>query len=196
MFGEKVPAHHPAAISTAKFCIQEIEKSGGGEPGQRQGGWGQRPAWEDRAQCRGWARGSAPSCLPGSREATTVLHMLTLLKDLLPCFPESLVKSCSETLLRVMTLSHVVSSARKPEEHARVGGELQTSGPKCWCLGTCLGRPEQDLGSPHSSPTLAYHQGLQLSLVLDRPGCLQSPDPFGSWLQGSVLWSGEPWQGC
>ncbi|XP_072661931.1 RRP12-like protein [Canis lupus baileyi] len=75
MFGEKVPAHHPAAISTAKFCIQEIEKSG------------------------------------GSREATTVLHMLTLLKDLLPCFPESLVKSCSETLLRVMTLSHVLVTA-------------------------------------------------------------------------------------
>ncbi|CAK7299731.1 RRP12-like protein [Vulpes lagopus] len=75
MFGEKVPAHHPAAISTAKFCIQEIEKSG------------------------------------GSKEATTVLHMLTLLKDLLPCFPESLVKSCSETLLRVMTLSHVLVTA-------------------------------------------------------------------------------------
>lgn len=30
MFGEKAAAHHPAAISTAKFCIQEIEKSGGG----------------------------------------------------------------------------------------------------------------------------------------------------------------------
>nr|XP_045217232.1 RRP12-like protein isoform X2 [Macaca fascicularis] len=75
MFGEKVPAHHPAAVSTAKFCIQEIEKSG------------------------------------GSKEATTTLHMLTLLKDLLPCFPEGLVKSCSETLLRVMTLSHVLVTA-------------------------------------------------------------------------------------
>uniref|UniRef100_A0A8D0N0N9 Ribosomal RNA-processing protein 12-like conserved domain-containing protein n=1 Tax=Sus scrofa TaxID=9823 RepID=A0A8D0N0N9_PIG len=75
MFGEKAPAHHPAAISTAKFCIQEIEKSG------------------------------------GSKEATTLLHMLTLLKDLLPCFPEGLVKSCSETLLRVMTLNHVLVSA-------------------------------------------------------------------------------------
>ncbi|KAF6111211.1 ribosomal RNA processing 12-like protein [Phyllostomus discolor] len=75
MFGEKAPAHHPAAISTAKFCIQEIEKSG------------------------------------GSKEATTTLHMLTLLKDLLPCFPEGLVKSCSETLLRVMTLSHVLVTA-------------------------------------------------------------------------------------
>uniref|UniRef100_A0A8C7EVH6 Ribosomal RNA processing 12 homolog n=1 Tax=Neovison vison TaxID=452646 RepID=A0A8C7EVH6_NEOVI len=75
MFGEKAPAHHPAAVSTAKFCIQEIEKSG------------------------------------GSKEATTTLHMLTLLKDVLPCFPEGLVKSCSETLLRVMTLSHVLVTA-------------------------------------------------------------------------------------
>uniref|UniRef100_A0A452VA14 Ribosomal RNA processing 12 homolog n=1 Tax=Ursus maritimus TaxID=29073 RepID=A0A452VA14_URSMA len=75
MFGEKAPAHHPAAVSTAKFCIQEIEKAG------------------------------------GSKEATTTLHMLTLLKDVLPCFPEGLVKSCSETLLRVMTLSHVLVTA-------------------------------------------------------------------------------------
>lgn len=29
MFGDKAPAHHPAAPSTAKFCIQEMEKSGG-----------------------------------------------------------------------------------------------------------------------------------------------------------------------
>lgn len=42
MFGEKAPAHHPAAISTAKFCIQEIEKSGGGSQavGRVGGGWG------------------------------------------------------------------------------------------------------------------------------------------------------------
>lgn len=39
MFGEKAPAHHPAAVSTAKFCIQEIEKSGGEEAKQRAGGW-------------------------------------------------------------------------------------------------------------------------------------------------------------
>ena len=68
---------------------------------------------EDRAPCRAWAGVSAPLCLPGSKEATTTLHMLTLLKDLLPCFPEGLVKSCSETLLRVMTLSHVVSSGSR-----------------------------------------------------------------------------------
>lgn len=57
-------------------------------------------------------RGCCLTCclrLPGTKEATTTLHMLTLLKDLLACFPEGLVKSCSETLLRVMTLSHVVS---------------------------------------------------------------------------------------
>lgn len=104
MFGEKAPAHHPAATSTAKFCIQEIEKSGGRS--QAEGG----ACGEDRARCSEWAGVSAPLALPGSKEATTTLHMLTLLKDLLPCFPESLVKSCSETLLRVMTLSHVVSS--------------------------------------------------------------------------------------
>lgn len=41
MFGEKAPAHHPAAMSTAKFCIQEMEKSGGGEAQLRVGGGGQ-----------------------------------------------------------------------------------------------------------------------------------------------------------
>ncbi|KAG9484706.1 RRP12-like protein isoform X2 [Eleutherodactylus coqui] len=75
MFTDSLIAHHPAAQSTAKFCIQEIEKSG------------------------------------GSKEATTTLHMLTLLKDVLPCFPVSLVKSCCETLLKVMTLSHVLITA-------------------------------------------------------------------------------------
>ncbi|XP_075699158.1 RRP12-like protein [Rhinoderma darwinii] len=75
MFSDSPPAHHPAAQSTAKFCIQEIEKSG------------------------------------GSKEATTTLHMLTLLKDVLPCFPVSLVKSCCETLLKVMTLSHMLITA-------------------------------------------------------------------------------------
>ncbi|KAM4637106.1 RRP12-like protein [Discoglossus pictus] len=75
MFSDTAPSHHPAAQSTAKFCIQEIEKSG------------------------------------GSKEATTTLHMLTLLKDVLPCFPVNVVKSCCETLLKVMTLSNVLISA-------------------------------------------------------------------------------------
>lgn len=75
--------------------------------------WELGPAGEDRAYCRELAGVSATLFLPGSKEATTTLHMLTLLKDLLPCFPEGLVKSCSETLLRVMTLSHVVSSGCK-----------------------------------------------------------------------------------
>lgn len=51
-------------------------------------------------------RCSAPA---GTKEATTTLHILTLLRDLLPCFPAAVVKTCCETLLRVMTLSHVVS---------------------------------------------------------------------------------------
>ncbi|OCT70055.1 RRP12-like protein isoform X2 [Xenopus laevis] len=75
MFSESAPKHHPAVHTTAKFCIQEIEKSG------------------------------------GSKEATTTLHMLTLLKELLPCFPVSMVKSCCETLLKVMTLSNVLITA-------------------------------------------------------------------------------------
>ncbi|XP_053168440.1 RRP12-like protein isoform X3 [Hemicordylus capensis] len=75
LFGDGAPLHHPAAYTTAKFCIQEIEKSG------------------------------------GAKEATTTLHMLTLLRDLLPCLPAPSVKSCCETLLRVMTLSHVLVTA-------------------------------------------------------------------------------------
>ncbi|XP_074014966.1 RRP12-like protein isoform X2 [Numenius arquata] len=75
MFGDTAPEHHPAAPSTAKFCVQEIEKAG------------------------------------GTKEATTTLHVLTLLRDLLPCFPAAVVKTCCETLLRVMTLSHVLVTA-------------------------------------------------------------------------------------
>lgn len=73
---------------------------------------------------------SALLCLPGSKESTTTLHMLTLLKDLLPCFPEGMVKSCSETLLRVMTLSHVVSSGWEANRqgHSEWGGA-----PGPWC---------------------------------------------------------------
>lgn len=44
----------------------------------------------------------------GSKEDTTTLHVLGFLKDLLSALPLSSVKSCCETLLRVMTLSHVV----------------------------------------------------------------------------------------
>lgn len=46
----------------------------------------------------------------GSKEDTTTLHVLCLLKELMGSFPLGAVKSCCETLLRVMTLSHVVSS--------------------------------------------------------------------------------------
>lgn len=115
MFGEKAPAHHPAAVSTAKFCIQEIEKSGGEVVRPRAGG--------GKCGQKRRIRTKTPLCLPGSREATTTLHMLTLLKDMLPCFPEALVKSCSETLLRVMTLNHVVSSGLW-KNRASVGNSL------------------------------------------------------------------------
>uniref|UniRef100_A0A8C1QTV2 RRP12-like protein n=1 Tax=Cyprinus carpio TaxID=7962 RepID=A0A8C1QTV2_CYPCA len=47
----------------------------------------------------------------GSKEDTTTLHVIGLLKDLLSAFPLSSVKSCCETLLRLMTLSHVLVTA-------------------------------------------------------------------------------------
>lgn len=50
MFGDAAPEHHPAAPSTAKFCVQEIEKAGG------VGHWsmgsvaacGELPLWENK----------------------------------------------------------------------------------------------------------------------------------------------------
>lgn len=53
--------------------------------------------------------------------------MLTLLKDMLPCFPEGLVKSCSETLLRVMTLNHVVRA-----RHRKKGNSVSEWGQASW----------------------------------------------------------------
>ncbi|XP_029690750.1 RRP12-like protein [Takifugu rubripes] len=75
LFTDNAPAHHPAAVSTAKFCIKEMEHAG------------------------------------GSKEDTTTLHVLGLLKELMATFPLGVVKSCCETLLRVMTLSHVLVTA-------------------------------------------------------------------------------------
>ncbi|XP_067276745.1 RRP12-like protein [Pseudorasbora parva] len=75
MFSDNAPSHHPAAVTTAKFCCKELEQSG------------------------------------GSKEDTTTLHVLGLLKELLSGFPLNSVKSCCETLLRVMTLSHVLVTA-------------------------------------------------------------------------------------
>uniref|UniRef100_A0A3Q2Q955 Ribosomal RNA processing 12 homolog n=1 Tax=Fundulus heteroclitus TaxID=8078 RepID=A0A3Q2Q955_FUNHE len=48
---------------------------------------------------------------PKSKEDTTTLHVLCLLKELMATFPLGAVKSCCETLLRVMTLSHVMVTA-------------------------------------------------------------------------------------
>ncbi|XP_071947906.1 RRP12-like protein [Antedon mediterranea] len=70
MVSSKPPPHHPGASLTAKFCIQQVEQSG------------------------------------GTGEATTTLHVLGLMKDTLPWFPKQSIKSCCETLLRVMTLSN------------------------------------------------------------------------------------------
>ncbi|XP_044069062.1 RRP12-like protein [Siniperca chuatsi] len=75
LFTDNAPTHHPAAATTAKFCIKEMEQAG------------------------------------GSKEDTTTLHVLGLLKELIGTFPLGAVKSCCETLLRVMTLSHVLVTA-------------------------------------------------------------------------------------
>ncbi|XP_029031381.1 RRP12-like protein [Betta splendens] len=75
LFTDNAPTHHPAAVTTAKFCIKEMEQAG------------------------------------GSKEDTTTLHILGLLKELMGTFPLGAVKSCCESLLRVMTLSHVLVTA-------------------------------------------------------------------------------------
>ncbi|KAM9476778.1 RRP12-like protein [Clarias gariepinus] len=75
MFGENAPSHHPAAVTTANYCVKEMEKAG------------------------------------GSKEDTTTLHVLGLLKELITTFPLSSIKACCETLLRVMTLSHALVTA-------------------------------------------------------------------------------------
>uniref|UniRef100_W5L078 Ribosomal RNA processing 12 homolog n=1 Tax=Astyanax mexicanus TaxID=7994 RepID=W5L078_ASTMX len=75
MFIDNAPSHHPAAVTTAKYCIKEMEQAG------------------------------------GNKEDTTTLHVLGLIKELINTFPLSSVKSCCETLLRVMTLSHVLVTA-------------------------------------------------------------------------------------
>ncbi|KAL6487209.1 hypothetical protein MHYP_G00038350 [Metynnis hypsauchen] len=75
MFSDKAPSHHPAAVTTAKYCIKEMEQAG------------------------------------GNKEDTTTLHVLGLLKELISTFPLGSVKLCCETLLRVMTLSHVLVTA-------------------------------------------------------------------------------------
>ncbi|EMP27918.1 RRP12-like protein [Chelonia mydas] len=91
LFGDTAPTHHPAAQSTARFCVQEIEKSG------------------------------------GTKEATTTLHVLTLLRDLLPCLPLAAVKTCCETLLRVMTLSHVALLSECVAPHMAELGPVSAS---------------------------------------------------------------------
>ena len=47
---------------------------------------------------------------PGGGEAADTLHTLSLLRSILPVLPHNSVKSACETILRVMTLSNVVSS--------------------------------------------------------------------------------------
>lgn len=139
------------------------------EVGQRRGsGWGGAGA-----SCRQWAGVSAAFCLPGSKEATTMLHMLTLLKDLLPCFPEGLVKSCSETLLRVMTLNHVVSSSPSAwGTLRRREGRASDPRPVCWHSGGSLFRPKVGVGVSWPRPCSWLHPRTHLI-----PGVGQTGQP-------------------
>ncbi|XP_070696619.1 RRP12-like protein [Pempheris klunzingeri] len=92
LFTDNAPTHHPAAVTTAKFCIKEMEQAG------------------------------------GSKEDTTTLHVLGLLKELMGTFPLGAVKSCCETLLRVMTLSHVLVTAGAMQAfHKLFGGKPNAS---------------------------------------------------------------------
>ncbi|XP_058507007.1 RRP12-like protein isoform X2 [Solea solea] len=92
LFTDNAPTHHPAAATTAKFCIKEMEQAG------------------------------------GSKEDTTTLHVLGLLKELIGTFPLAAVKSCCETLLRVMTLSHVLVTANAMQAfHKLLSGKPNAS---------------------------------------------------------------------
>uniref|UniRef100_A0A673BGU7 Ribosomal RNA processing 12 homolog n=1 Tax=Sphaeramia orbicularis TaxID=375764 RepID=A0A673BGU7_9TELE len=92
LFKDDAPPHHPAAMTTAKFCIKEMEQAG------------------------------------GSKEDTTTLHVLGLMKELMGVFPLGAVKSCCETLLRVMTLSHVLVTASAMQAfHRLFSGKPSTS---------------------------------------------------------------------
>ncbi|XP_041921252.1 RRP12-like protein isoform X3 [Alosa sapidissima] len=93
LFSDSRPAHHPAAVTTAKFCCKEIEQAG------------------------------------GSKEDTTTLHVLGLLKELLPCFPIGSTKSCCETLLRVMTLSHALVTAGAMQAFHKLLSSQPSSSP-------------------------------------------------------------------
>uniref|UniRef100_A0A3B3T8K8 Ribosomal RNA processing 12 homolog n=1 Tax=Paramormyrops kingsleyae TaxID=1676925 RepID=A0A3B3T8K8_9TELE len=64
----------------------------------------------------------------GSKEDTTTLHVLGLLKDIVTGLPVSAVKQCCETLLRVMTLSHVlVTAAAMQTFHSLFSGKPRPS---------------------------------------------------------------------
>nr|XP_032825258.1 RRP12-like protein [Petromyzon marinus] len=76
MFADEAPPHHPAAPSTAKFCVREIEENG------------------------------------GTGDATATLHVLGLLKEVVPCLPTQSLKACCESVLRMLALGHVLVTAR------------------------------------------------------------------------------------
>lgn len=71
LFGDGAPSHHPAASSTAKFCVQEIEKAGGTWGKKYMSGdivaiWQGCPAQRPDAACGKPLCGSLPASGPPS----------------------------------------------------------------------------------------------------------------------------------
>lgn len=112
---------------------------------------------------------------PGAKEATTTLHVLSLLRDVLPCCPAAAVKTCCETLLRVMTLSHVVSVLVSPC-------------PRAW---SCAGLQDLEMarsehGAPQGEPGLA---GLA---AMEEGGCPAGDGAFPwGWVGQGLFWGTE-----
>lgn len=171
--GPLLPLPFSAAISSG---IQEIEVRRWGSAVEWVGGWGHR-------QRVGWSL-SCPSVCQAQGGHHHAAHAGPLLKDLLPCFPEGLVKSCSEIFLRVMTLNHVVSSASPSAWGCtRRGGaaELQTPG---LCAGT------------GSFPTVQAKRELGPGLTLLWPletHLIPGADGSGFSWEMSFLWGGIVW---
>ena len=166
MFGEKAPAHHPAAISTAKFCIQEIEKSGGGAAqwewvGR---GWGQ-------LQTVGWSLSCPLSArLQGGHHHVAHADPAEGPTALLPRRPgEELqrdspaghdLKSCGELVPQCM--GHF-------EEEGRQSFRPR---PACWHSGGSLFRPKAGVGVSWPRPCSWLHPKTHLI-----PGVGQTGQP-------------------
>ncbi len=106
MISANAPPHHPAASATAKYCIQQIEECGGW---WKQTGARKHFTISQKKLCFARLFPIPPTLLAGTGEATETKHTLELLKNILAVLPANSLKSCCETILKLMTLSNVVS---------------------------------------------------------------------------------------